>query len=321
MVWLTACVLGSPALLACSGDPAPPATGGSPSTIDSGTPTDSTTPTDSATTADRYHPQQFADPAVHGLEAKLQQDDCRACHGGELEGAGGGEAPGCDDCHSDGWRQDCVYCHGGTEDRTGAPPEDIDDSTDPGELSYSPHPIHVRDTALKTAFPCETCHVVPTDALDAGHFIVGDGTAGVAEVDFGAGVSTETAWSSSAQSCSTTWCHGDGQGHNGTIRVGETESCDGCHAGPDSSREAMQSMSGKHVNHLEHGYTCRHCHESTADDDGNIVDPAGHIDGTPLVHIPDAAEVSVDLSGPTPTCNGTCHGERHNDRPWDRDAE
>ncbi len=315
MLWLAL-------LCACSGggDAPPPPTVGPTDTGSATQPTgrqDSDITTDTAPEA--YHPEGFEAPGVHGLAAKHQAEDCTACHGADLHGAG--SAPSCDDCHAEGWPQDCTFCHGGVEDGTGAPPEDIDDQSDPGTLSFSPHPVHVQDSALKAALACTACHVTPTHALDPGHFLVSDATAAVAEVDFSGGSAAQATWDAGAQSCSSAWCHGDGQGHNGTVAVGDTVACGACHAGPESDRDAMKAMSGKHAHHLNLDYTCRHCHESVADDDGNILDPVEHVNGTVLIDVPDAAEMDIDESGSTPRCTGTCHGERHEDRPWGKGEE
>jgi len=297
-------------LCACYSDVDPPTT-----------PTGGTMDTESGSpsTDGDYHPDGFDVPEVHGLAAKHQDEDCTACHGADLRGGEG--APSCDDCHTEGWAQDCTFCHGGTEDATGAPPQDIDDGGDPETLSFSPHPVHVQDSPLKVALACSACHLTPTHALDPGHFLVADATAAVAEVDFSGGVSAQASWDAGEQSCSSVWCHGDGQGHNGAVKVGDTVSCGDCHAGPDSDRDAMKTMSGKHAHHLNLGYSCRNCHESVADDEGTILDLVEHVNGVALLDIPEAAEMAVDDSGSTLRCTGSCHGERHEDRPWGKGDE
>jgi hypothetical protein len=306
--------------VACSGDgdPPPPPAGTTTTTLPT---TDSVpdTATDSGTAA--YHPDGFEDPAVHGLQAKLQQDDCQACHGTDLHGGDDPAAISCDTCHAEGWRADCTFCHGGVSDQTGAPPEDIDDSSDSASLSFPPHSAHVQDTDLKAALPCSACHATPSDALDDGHFMVGDSTAGTAETDFNSSIAPEAIWDAATLSCSAVWCHGDGQGHNGAAKIGETEACGTCHAGPDSDRDGMKTLSGRHAHHMNLGYTCRNCHESIADDDGRITDIEEHVNGVVTLDIPEAAEMAVDDGGATPHCTGTCHGERHEDRTWDPNAE
>ena len=90
-----------------------------------------------------FHPDGFITGDQHGQAMKLQDanvGDCRVCHGDELTG---GDAIGCDECHNatnPGWRTDCVLCHGGEVDNTGAPPLDIDDTSDVNAISAPSHP-------------------------------------------------------------------------------------------------------------------------------------------------------------------------------------
>src|SRR3970282_2725558 len=92
----------------------------------------------------RYHPEGFAAAEIHGLELKQQAQDCRSCHGDELTGA---SAPTCDGCHTPAdppaWRSDCTFCHGGVDDTTGAPPRNLDGTTEVQAGTLPPHAVHV----------------------------------------------------------------------------------------------------------------------------------------------------------------------------------
>ena len=82
------------------------------------------TPDPTNTSTEAYHPAGYAEATVHGYEMELGlETDCRQCHGDNLQGAD--DAPDCDSCHQEGWREDCTYCHGGAVSDSGAPPRDF----------------------------------------------------------------------------------------------------------------------------------------------------------------------------------------------------
>ena len=256
-------------------------------------------------TGSGYHPAGYADSSVHGLAAKMNEETCTDCHGSDL--GSGTTGVSCDDCHSAGWRTSCTFCHGGVQDSTGGPPEDIDDST--VEAAFGAHPRHV-ETNNHEAFDCTECHKKPTDVLSSGH--LWDSTPGKAEVDFSAGLSASASWSASAQSCSNLYCHGNGQGNNGSVSVGDGPlSCHSCHADASSGSSAWSAMSGEHKRHMDQGFPCAYCHGGTADADQNIVDPAQHVDGS-VVFAADGGTLWLN-SG---TCTGYCHGQFHFFQGW-----
>jgi hypothetical protein len=90
-------------------------------------------------------------------------------------------------------------------------------------------------------------------------------------------------------------------------------SCDGCHASVESSRAEWGKMSGHHQYHLDQGFTCATCHETTRDDQ-TIARGDLHIDGTPEMTPP--ASSSIVFDPVRKTCDGTCHDERHVNRAW-----
>lgn len=259
--------------------------------------------------SDSYHPEGWADPGEHGLGAKLQEDTCVSCHGADL--TGGEVGVSCDTCHAEysaDWRTDCTFCHGGEDNTTGAPPVDIDGSST--DISFSAHTAHVT-TNLHEAYECTQCHDKPEDVLSTGHLFLGDSTPAVAETDFSAGLSDRSDWDGNG-TCSDSYCHGNGQGDNGTGKIGTDEtSCDSCHAGPSSGEDAWARMSGEHAEHLEEGMDCYECHDETVSSAGAITDPSKHVNGTPDI----AFDGYVTRSGDT--CSGSCHGEGHSGEPWD----
>lgn len=225
------------------------------------------------------------------------------CHGEDL--AGGRSGQGCDDCHASDWQTDCTYCHGGTDDTTGAPPEDIDNAVT--GISFPEHGEHVSETT-HGAYDCAQCHDKPTTALSTGHVFLGDGTAAVAELDFSGGLSSAGRYGGGG-SCSNLYCHGNGDGRLGSAATGATYSCGSCHG----TARSAGSLSGRHDDHLEDSGAigCEDCHATVVSSDSTISNPANHVDGT--------AEVSFTVTGMTwsgSTCNGSCHGESHSRRSW-----
>lgn len=253
--------------------------------------------------AEPYHPDGFAEAGAHGREANLQiGDDCRGCHGSELDG--GTAAVGCDSCHEPGWRTSCTYCHGAGA--SGAPPRDIDGETDPTAISFPSHTEHVAG-ADHPAYDCVECHRKPSDVLTPGH-LFDDVTPRYGEIDYTGGISRYATYLGG--SCSNTYCHGDGQGDNGTVATGDGPlGCGDCHAAPGNAA-GWGFMSGEHDSHLQQGdIACVDCHSGTVDATPVIVDPSAHVDGTA-----DVTLVAVTWSGAT--CTGRCHNHDHAAANW-----
>ena len=250
---------------------------------------------------DGFHPQGWVAPSAHGLAAKMGDQKCTMCHGGDL--MGGSSGVGCDDCHPTNWRTNCTFCHGGVHDDTGAPPVDIDDESD--GIPFPGHPSHVAVGAHQT-YGCGQCHAKPADVLTPGHMF--DSTPGQAEVTFAAGLSK--AGSYTPGSCSNLYCHGNGQGANGSAKVGDSAAtCSSCHAAQESGSTAWNAMSGRHRKHLKEGVKCWDCHSEVVNST-SFANAELHVNGTPNVKMP----AGVTMSGNT--CNGSCHGEYHSNFGW-----
>ncbi len=255
-----------------------------------------------------YHPDGFADPIAHGVEAKLQIQECVDCHGADLTGTG--PAISCDTCHAPGWRTDCTFCHGDPAEGTGAPPVHISGADDGANASFIPHLVHTQVTDLKRALDCAECHTTPTDVLSPGHLFIADDTPAVAEVVFSAGLSDAARWNGNGQ-CTNLYCHGTGRGDNGTVAHTRQElACNDCHPDPTSTENAWETMSGDHDEHLKDGIQCWECH-------GDTTNNAMVITGIPL-HVNGVANVALrpGMSRVGNECTGSCHGENHNSRNW-----
>jgi len=261
-----------------------------------------------------YHPVGYVDPNLHGFDAKHQEDSCTDCHGADL--TGDGAALSCDTCHTpsepQAWRTDCTFCHGGEDNETGAPPVDIDGDTK--SSSFAAHTAHVTDSDLRVALDCTACHTQPADVLSAGHFMIGDDSPGVAELDFSGGIAAATTYEGLG-SCSTVYCHGNGQGDNGSWAESDgAPVCGDCHPTMDDDREVWGTMSGKHVNHLTERLGCHECHDDVVErSDDAIKDPSLHISG----EVDFGFDGSIVWDSGDRTCTGSCHNETHNGRRWD----
>jgi predicted CxxxxCH...CXXCH cytochrome family protein len=253
-----------------------------------------------------FHPSGFASPNIHSPEMELQRMDCRSCHGADLSGGAG---PSCDTCHTVGWRSNCLFCHGAGDTLTGAPPRDLGTPDLSVSLSFRAHTTHVT-SGVAVAFDCTECHTKPSDVLDLGHAF--DNTPAKAEVDFG-GLSPEGSYDGGG-ACSVLYCHGDGQGPNGTIADGAPpRDCGSCHAGLESGSAAWADMGGLHAFHLGSGASCQDCHQSTTSNGTSIANPALHVNAIREVDF-SAAGFTWDTG--QRTCSGTCHSENHSALPW-----
>ena len=246
-------------------------------------------------TTEGVHPDGWEEPTAHGLATKLQTDaDCRDCHGVDLEGGTSGVA--CGSCHETGWETNCTYCHGGIDNPSGAPPEDIDDNTDPDTITFPPHTEHVTQTRHR-ALPCTDCHPEPTTALTPGH-LFDDDTPGISEVTLAAGLAASGTYSSGT--CSNVYCHGDGRSDGDISATDGPRTCESCHT--------TGGLRGEHTKHRNEGVDCHDCHPDV--DAAGISVPAQHVDGT----------IQIDLAGAITwngsTCDGVCHFENHNNRRW-----
>jgi predicted CxxxxCH...CXXCH cytochrome family protein len=251
------------------------------------------------------HTSGWSAGGVHGLEYKFQTQDCTTCHGTSLTGGTSGIS--CDTCHATGWRSDCTFCHGGTDNTTGAPPEDLDDATT--GLTFPPHSAHVETTSLHAAWDCDECHVDPTTLFTPGHAHVADTTAGAAEVTLAAGLSSAGSYSSTTTTCQSLYCHGDGASVLGTIDSSDTVACGDCHG----IAATASTLSGTHDTHVTAGATCAECHALTASGSTAIADVAQHVDG----EIDVSLATGMSWSSSAGTCTGTCHGHSHSSTPFE----
>jgi predicted CxxxxCH...CXXCH cytochrome family protein len=185
----------------------------------------------------------------------------------------------------------CTSCHGGANP---APPGSLAGDVAPSALGVGAHQVHLRDTAIRAALPCDACHLVPATVDAPGH------VDGQVTVTFGALARRDGAspkWERAAARCDGVYCHG------ATLPGGlatapawtylvepdpaRPEHCGDCHGAPPPAPHptAAAAPAG-----------CRPCHATTVGADG-VIDLAGgrHLDG------------QVDLTPDEPSACGLCH--------------
>lgn len=263
-----------------------------------------------------YHPVGYNAPPIHGRDLKLQVQDCRTCHGQNLNGgsagAGGGTIapPSCDTCHKASWRTDCTYCHG-TAGGKGAPPRDLDGQTNPAKITFPGHTAHLSGR-IAPSFDCIQCHRKPTDVLTPYH--VFDASPRRGENNLSGGLSPQGVYDPQLKQCTNVYCHGIGR-LNGSVSVDTPAplSCSGCHADLTTQARWTQ-MSGDHRLHLNLGnVNCTHCHAGTvAADSGTVSNTSKHLDGIRQVTF-NADAAGITYNAATRLCTGTCHGTNHNE--------
>jgi predicted CxxxxCH...CXXCH cytochrome family protein len=257
---------------------------------------------------DSVHPPGWAEPGMHGADFNNNgPSSCAtaACHGTAL--TGGASNISCEGCHS-GWQTNCVFCHGRTDNMTGAPPLSLANETSRNVAAVGAHTAHVEAGATHVAYDCNRCHVKPSTALSPGHV---EGTPG-AEVNFS---SLNSAGTYSGTTCSNMYCHGNGQGNNGSEGwTGDpTLGCGACH-GSIGNSGSWDGMSGDHRKHLSHNTSCEDCHASVTSNGNNILSPGLHVDGNKQVQY--GAGITMSWDPGTKACSGDCHGEEHKGDRW-----
>jgi predicted CxxxxCH...CXXCH cytochrome family protein len=250
------------------------------------------------------HPPGYNAREQHGYEFdKNGKSTCATanCHGVALTGGSTG-GPSCNNCHS-GWQTSCTFCHGGTDNMTGAPPQDV---LNMNTAAVGAHTKHVTQTTRHVAWDCTYCHIKPANAVDTGHI---DGTGGIvqAEVIF-SGLNPAGAFTATTMTCANMYCHGTGVAGNTKTAPAWTSTTtlacvDGCHGG-DPNRTAMSS------NHRrsDHKKSCATCHKNVVDANNNIINLNLHVNGARDVQFSNAgSSYNPTTRACTNTGNG-CHG-------------
>ena len=186
---------------------------------------------------------------------------------------------------------DCGHCHGSATNA--APPRDLSKNTAVTFRGVGAHQSHVAALTAQTV-RCTECHKVPTtldyagtdghmDATAGAEFMWNDTLASRATI----GATPVPAYDSSAVTCSNTYCHGAFTNGNPTNVVtwngaaGTGAACGTCHGDPNQTTNPLKAMPKNTSNGGTHttNANCVACHNQTVDVDGNIINPANHING------------------------------------------
>jgi len=198
----------------------------------------------------------------------------------------------------------CNGCHGNAAGTASnppdqAPPVDLSDNAATTSRGVGAHNAHLTGSSnLSSAIACNQCHLVPNGTEVTGHV----DSAMPAELTFGTLARTGNltpVWSTSAFTCTSTYCHGTTltiAGGSNKVPTWTTvnntqDACGTCHA------NATASMSRPHPVGAT-GSTCATCHGTVASSNTAISNKALHVNGT----------VEVAPASGTLACNGVCHG-------------
>ncbi len=176
--------------------------------------------------------------------------DCATCHPASAPHIDGvvdvGRVPGCSGCHGSA--------------RSPAPPVDLSGNTFTTALGVGAHQAHLQaQSQISAPVPCTACHAVPATIDSPGHI---DSPLPV--------VNATLTWDRNAQTCATSYCHGQSQ-PGWTAQGGVW--CGSCHDIPPSDAPHTPAMTLQ---------SCNACHPGTVDAFGNIIVSNGsseHIDG------------------------------------------
>ncbi|MCA9733080.1 MAG: CxxxxCH/CxxCH domain-containing protein [Deferribacteres bacterium] len=208
-------------------------------------------------------------PGFHGRfirESGWDLQQCMPCHGTDYNG--GLVEVSCMGCHPSS-PEGCTTCHGGKENRTGAPPKDIDNNLSTAATGVGAHTAHLTEGELSSGFSCKICHIVPDSLHTTDHV----DTELPAEVSFNGLAKQEDAapeWDGTT--CQNSYCHGNFTLGNRTnspqwTRVdGTQDACGTCHALPPASPHPSNTR-------------CYICHGDVVDANKNIIDKNLHING------------------------------------------
>ncbi|ACG74128.1 cytochrome C family protein [Anaeromyxobacter sp. K] len=267
------------------------------------------------------HPAGWLAPAgtqqPHGLAANFHDpayprglDDCRTCHGADLNG-GPGAGASCNACHAangqQAWQTSCTFCHGepNRAQLAAAPPVDSQGHVAPSERGVGAHQTHLFGKqptgAISNGVACGACHDGQPYA-DIAHV---NGTVAVAlKTPGGAAAGT---FDAGAGTCASTYCHGGFRGGKAATPAWTATSvdCGSCHASQTGT-----DLSDAHATHVgTFKLSCGVCHSAGYAPGATppTADKALHVNG--LVDV--AAAVNYDRG--THGCTVACHGP---ERAW-----
>ncbi|MFL5273781.1 MAG: CxxxxCH/CxxCH domain c-type cytochrome, partial [Anaeromyxobacteraceae bacterium] len=252
-------------------------------------------------TVDRvaYHPAGWG-PSTGGIAHATAANTtgtaaCVACHG-NAQGSGGYVNVACVSCHKAGGTANdfgtaaapgCTACHGGTLTgtdgaglaRAPAPPKATVGSTRPAG-AHARHLTVDAAFAPATTFSCAQCHqppAAPIHATGTGDLAWGSVASPPGQVGAD-GKPLAPAFDAAANSCASTWCHGNFRNGNAKTMswtgTAADAACGSCHGLPPAGTHPV----------LATGTACSGCHQGYGGTVGGAamaftVNAATHLDG------------------------------------------
>ncbi|MFC1724591.1 CxxxxCH/CxxCH domain-containing protein [candidate division KSB1 bacterium] len=217
-----------------------------------------------------------SDLTESGFQHLPNHINCNNCHIGVVDGNHNFTGK---EKHIDGSLEvptDCTGCHGGTDNSSGAPPNDLSGNNSQDIITVGAHTVHLEGGQYSNGFDCSVCHVVPGNVYSTSHL---DASAH-AEVVF-SGISVEAnsnpVWDRASANCSAVYCHGSfttgNKNNTPKWSAPEEQSCGSCHDIPPS---------GLTDNGFVHdqSQSCNICHSSIVDENNKIISKKKHINGS-----------------------------------------
>ncbi len=187
----------------------------------------------------------------------------------------------------------CSSCHGSAA--SSAPPKDLAGNTANTSPRVGAHEKHAGVSNWHREIACSSCHLVPVTDSESRHR---DGD-NIAEVKFD-GLNPTGVFTRATSTCSTSYCHGNGRGSNGTVvwNAPGAKTCTSCHA------TSGTGMSGRHRKHIgDERMKCSECHGTVVNSQQTIINANLHING---VHEIKMANGTFDATART-CANTGCH--------------
>ncbi len=260
----------------------------------------------------------------------VEGEDCLECHAHSGEGMTYAFEANCTDCH--GWppSDDTQAGPSGYAFVT-SPARDYSADANYKAESTTAHTTHTGSTSAY-GMSCGRCHdddFATTHNDDNYQNVFTGATAD--SVSSAGGVLSPTYDKTGSGTCSSVYCHSNGGRRNsgGTKELADfttqavtwtgqsIAACDACH-GNDSATMTTRDNSPRHIAHLDRGYSCSVCHQSTAASATTLaVDAAGgsHVDGAVDIGFDESHDLGAGLmgSGTYDPAAGTCAVYCHSD--------
>lgn len=245
------------------------------------------------------HKEGFTNPTspnFHGEYLKennwnIQQ--CQACHAANF--TGGTTGASCTSCHKDeNGPLACNTCHGNFDDSTMiAPPRAVNGDTTTTSIKVGAHTNHLYNNTLGQKVSCSSCHVVPQSVYSSGHLDATPNNIVTLSGTATTNIASNATFDPNTGTCANTYCHGNFKyrkssasstnqfAFTDSVMVGNNSSvtwtkvdgsqilCGSCHDLPPKGHIAPIPLN-----------ECTTCHGNVVDENGNIINPSLHVNGT-----------------------------------------